>query len=84
MVEPDKKHYRKGKCKCKYYQRTTTFIDVLQDEYRLKLWGNRNVAWGMSQRRDLQLAAASCRSDSDPLQSDEDKAMLNDIAHQAN
>ena len=66
------------------YQRTTTFIDVLQDEYLLKQWGNRNVAWGMSQRNDLRLAAAACEPDSHDLQTIEDKRELNDIVAKAN
>jgi hypothetical protein len=83
MVEPDRRHPRKGKCRCLYYQRCTTFIDVLQDEYLLKQWGNRNVAWGMGQRRDLQLAAATCKPDSDQTQTLEDKRELNKIAKEA-
>jgi hypothetical protein len=83
QVEPDKKHPRKGKCRCVYYQRTTTFIDVIEDEYLLKKWGNRNVAWGMGQRRDLQLAAATCKPDSDKSQPLEDKTELNKIAKEA-
>jgi hypothetical protein len=84
MVEPDRRHPRKGKCQCQYYQRTTTFIDVLQDEYLLKMWGQRNVAWGIAQRPDLVLAAASCKPDSDDLQTQEDKAHLNKIVESAN
>jgi hypothetical protein len=83
MVEPDRAHPRKGKCKCHYYQRTTTFIDVLQDEYLLKMWGNRNVAWGMSQRPDLILSAATCRPDSDDDQPLEDKTTLNNVVREA-
>jgi hypothetical protein len=66
-----------------YYKRTTTFIDVLQDEYLLKQWGKRNVAYGMSQRPDLILAASACTPDSDKNQSLEDKRELNSIAAQA-
>ncbi len=73
----------KGSCKCMYHKRTTNFIDVIQDEYLLKRWGKRNVAWGMGQRPDLVLAAAACRPDSDDLQSLDDKKLLNDIADQA-
>lgn len=83
MVEPDRKHPRKGKCRCKYYQRTTTWIDVLQDEFLLKMWGNRNVAWGMAQRPDLILAASACKPDSHDEQSAEDKSTLNGIAREA-
>jgi PD-(D/E)XK nuclease superfamily len=83
MVKPEGQKYKKGSCKCMYYKRTTKFIDVIQDEFLLKQWGKRNVAYGMGQRPDLVLAAASCRPDSDDLQSDEDKAHLNDIAAQA-
>jgi len=54
---------RPGDCPCIYYKRTTTFIDVLQSEYALKAWDRRMVAYGMSQREDLVLAAAACRND---------------------
>lgn len=83
MVKADRKRPRKGSCKCFYYKRTTTFIDVLQDEYPLKQWGNRNVAWGMSQRPDLQLAASACRPDSHELHTIDDKRELNRIAQDA-
>jgi len=83
MVKTDSAKPRKGSCKCLYYKRTTTFIDVLQDEYLLKQWGNRNVVWGMGQRPDLVLHAASCKSDSDYDQTAEDKTELNNIAAEA-
>jgi hypothetical protein len=83
MVKSNKRFPRKGTCKCVYYKRTTTWIDVIQDEYLLKQWGKRNTAWGMSQRKDLQLAAAACKPDSDPNQTKEDKNTLNEIAKQA-
>jgi hypothetical protein len=88
MVRKESGKYRKGTCKCLYYRRTTTFIDVMQDEYLLKNWGKRNVAWGMAQRPDLQLAAAACKPDSfyegpsDPA-GFEDKKELNRIAQEA-
>jgi hypothetical protein len=82
-VEPDKASPRKGKCRCMYYQRTTTWIDVMQDEFLLKQWGNRNVAYGMSQRPDLVLGAAACKPDSDDSQPYEDKKTLNTIAAEA-
>lgn len=74
---------KKGKCGCMYYKRTTNWIDVIQDEYLLKQWGKRNVAWGMSQRPDLVLLAATCRPNHDELQDEEDKHTLDDIAKQA-
>jgi PD-(D/E)XK nuclease superfamily len=87
MVAPVKGSPRKGSCKCLYYRRTTNFIDVLQDEYLLKQWGKRNVAWGMAQRPDLQLAAAACKPDSYYATGDpaalEDKRELNRIAKEA-
>lgn len=87
MVKPDKAYPRKGSCKCLYYRRTTSFIDVLQDEYLLKNWAKRNVAWGMAQRPDLQLAASACKPDSFYATGDpaalEDKAALNKIATEA-
>jgi hypothetical protein len=70
-----------------YHKRTTTFIDVLQDEFLLKQWGKRNVAWGMAQRPDLQIAAAACKPDSFYAAGDpagfEDKKELNNIANEA-
>lgn len=83
MVRKESGKYRKGSCKCLYYRRTTTFIDVMQDEFLLKQWGKRNVAWGMSQRPDLVLAAAACKPDSDYDQPLTDKSELNNIAHEA-
>jgi intein/homing endonuclease len=74
---------RKGSCKCLWYQRTTTFIDVLQDEYLLKQWGNRNVAWGMSQRPDLVLAASSCKRPSEIESGSEDYRELNNVVAEA-
>jgi PD-(D/E)XK nuclease superfamily len=74
---------RKGSCKCLWYQRTTTFIDVLQDEFLLKQWGNRNVAWGMSQRPDLVLAASSCKRPSEIESGSEDYRELNNVVAEA-
>lgn len=56
---PNKRRPRKGNCYCTYYKRCTTWIDVLQDEFALKKWDRRMVAYGMSQRPDLVLAAAA-------------------------
>jgi hypothetical protein len=56
---------------------------VLQDEFLLKNWGKRNVAWGMGQRPDLQIAAASLKPDSHAEQTLEEKRELNDIAAEA-
>jgi hypothetical protein len=67
-----------GKCPCVYYKRTTTFIDVLQDEFRLKAWDRRMVAYGMSQRPDLVMGAAA----TDPNE-DGDKTKLQKIADDA-
>lgn len=74
---------RKGSCKCLYYRRTTTFIDVLQDEFLLKMWGNRNVAYGMSQRPDLVLQASSCGPDKFGNYSEDSKRELNIVAAEA-
>jgi len=82
-VATDRAFPRKGACKCLYYKRTTTFIDVLQDEYLLKQWGNRNVAYGMSQRPDLVLQASSCSPDKFANFDDESKRELNIIAAEA-
>lgn len=83
MVATQPKNYRKGSCKCLYYKRATTFIDVLQDEFLLKKWGNRNVAYGMSQRPDLVLQASSCGPDEYGEFSDDAKRELNIVAAEA-
>lgn len=83
MVKVDRKFPRKGSCKCLYYKRTTTFIDVLQDEFLLKQWGNRNVAWGVAQRPDLQLLAASCKRPSEIESGSEDYKELNNVVAEA-
>jgi hypothetical protein len=84
MVKPrGKAKTGKGTCKCEYYKRTTTFIDVVQDEFKLKQWDRRMVAYGMGQRPDLVLAAASVRGDTDPNQDDTDKRKLQAIADDA-
>lgn len=67
-----------GKCPCVYYKRTTGFIDVLQDEYNLKAWDRRMVAYGMSQRPDLVMGAAATT-----LDNPDDKAKLQKIADDA-
>lgn len=83
MVEKQAKSNYKGSCKCLYYKRTTTFIDVLQDEFLLKKWGNRNVAYGMSQRPDLVLQASTCDPDQFGNFDDEAKRELNVVAAEA-
>lgn len=64
------------------YQRTTKFIDVLEDGYNLERYSMRTVAWGMSQREDLVLALAAY-PDFDGGGSAEGKRAMNDIAWQA-
>lgn len=90
MVEPIRgkrggvlKSKPKGLCECVYYKRTTNWIDVIQDEFLLKQWGKRNVAWGMAHRADLQLRAAACRPPHHPDFSKADKDELNAIAEEA-
>lgn len=82
-VAASKPATRKGTCKCMWYQRTTTFIDVLQDEFLLKQWGNRNVAWGMANRPDLILAASSCKRPSEIEAGSEDYRDLNAVVAEA-
>jgi hypothetical protein len=53
----------------------TTFVGCLEDTYNLMNWKNRQVAYGMGQRKDLVLAAAAA----DPT----DKRKLNEIAEKA-
>lgn len=57
------------------YRRTTTFVGCLEDTYNLMAWKNRQVAYGMGQRKDLVLAAAAAERD--------DKRKLNEIAEKA-
>jgi hypothetical protein len=74
----------KGKCSCVYYKRTTTFIDVIQNEFALKQWDRRLVAYGMGQRPDLILAAAACKPPAmGPELTREDKDQLQAVADQA-
>lgn len=61
------------------YQRVTTFVGALEDTYHLSLWQQRMVAYGMGQRRDLQLAAAAIRDPKDRFE----KRTLNDLAKSA-
>jgi hypothetical protein len=53
------------------YRRVTTFVGVLEDRYNLEQWKMRKVAWGMGQREDLVLKAASLHID--------DKAGLDEV-----
>lgn len=53
------------------YRRTTTFVGVLEDRYNLEQWKMSKVAWGMGQRDDLVLKAASLHID--------DKAGLDEV-----
>lgn len=57
------------------YRRVTTFVRCLEDTYNLMNWKNRQVAYGMGQRKDLVLAAAAADPD--------DKRKLNEIAEKA-
>lgn len=57
------------------YRRTTTYVGCLDDMNGLMKWTARQVAYGMGQRKDLQLAAAAA----DPG----DKKILGDVAEKA-
>ena len=70
-------------CPCVYYKRTTNFIDVLQDEYKLKEWDRRMVATGMAENAELVLSALAIRPDRDIKQTPEDKKKLQEIADKA-
>ena len=54
------------------YQRTTTFVGVMENTFNLMAWKQRMTVLGIGQRRDLQLAAAAADPD--------DKKTLNDLA----
>lgn len=43
------------------YRRVTTFVGCLEDTYNLMNWKNRQVAYGMGQRKDLILASPFCK-----------------------
>jgi hypothetical protein len=64
-----------GETKRVAYRRCTTFVGCLEDTYNLMNWKNRQVAYGMGQRKDLVLAAAAADPD--------DKRKLNEIAEKA-
>lgn len=49
------------------YTRCTTFIDVIEDKFNLQKWMQRQVAIGLSQRPDLQLAVAAHRDEKTTL-----------------
>jgi len=57
------------------YRRATKFIDVLEDQYNLNKWKQRNVAWGLAQSPDLILQATSVTLD--------DKSTLDTVAWKA-
>jgi len=66
-----------------YYKRTTNFIDVLQDEYKLKEWDRRMVATGMAENPELVMSALTVKPDRDVGQTPEDKKALQEIADKA-
>lgn len=49
------------------YSRTTTYIAVLEDRYRLELWQQRMVAIGLADRPDLLVSVAANRNDREAL-----------------
>lgn len=74
----------KGRCPCLYYKRTTTWIDVIQNEFALKQHDRRLVAYGMGQRPDLVLAATTCKPPHDKKNlTPQDKKDLQAIADKA-
>lgn len=73
----------KGTCKCEYYKRATNFIDVIQDEFKLKQWDRRMVAYGMSQRPDLVLSATTVMFGDDGKPDEAGNRKLQQIADDA-
>ncbi|HJT94427.1 MAG TPA: hypothetical protein VJ777_21220 [Mycobacterium sp.] len=57
------------------YRRTTTFVGALEDRYNLEQWKLRQACWGLGQRPDLVLKAASVHI--------EDKKALDEVAKDA-
>lgn len=49
------------------YTRCTTYIDCLEDKYKLQQWEKRMVGIGLSTRPDLLLAVSAHRDDRDKL-----------------
>jgi hypothetical protein len=49
------------------YTRTTTYVDCLEDKWRLQLWQQRMVALGLADRPDLVMAVAGARDDAKAL-----------------
>lgn len=49
------------------YTRTTTYVDCLEDRYRLEMWKQRMVALGLAERPDLVMAVAGARDDTKAL-----------------
>ncbi len=61
------------------YQRTTTFVGVLEDTYHLAQWQQRMAVYGTALRKDIQLAASAIRDPKDRFQ----KRTLNQLAKNA-
>ena len=55
------------------YRRCTRFIDVLEDQYALARWRERQIAVGLATRQDLALAAAVAATDPDANARDLDR-----------
>lgn len=53
--------------KAKAYTRCTTFVDVLEDKYKLQLWQLRQCALGLADRPDLLLSVSAHRDDKSAL-----------------
>jgi hypothetical protein len=49
------------------YTRCTTFIDCLEDKFRLQQWEKRMVAIGLNERPDLRIAVAAHKDDKNKL-----------------
>jgi hypothetical protein len=49
------------------YTRCTTYVDCIEDKFKLQQWEKRMVATGLSLRPDLLLAVAAHRNDKDKL-----------------
>lgn len=49
------------------YTRCTTYVGAIEDTYKLGRWQQRMVAVGLADRRDLQLAVAAHREDTQRL-----------------
>lgn len=89
-VEPDRDRWGRPLVippeggKATAYTRCTTYVDCLDDKWKLQEWQQRMVALGLTQRRDLFLAYSSIAGElMNPKPSTSAKNRANDLCSQA-